>query len=171
VGTIFTLTTDIKTVARTVLDDMINELGKTIRLVYEPVKSECPNCLIDPVTRRSSGLYQAGGPIPFSEGQPCPVCEGAGWVVGAEKTEDIKGGVAWSPKDWYVPLPDIVLPAGVIQIKTFATNWGKVRRARHVIVQPEFAGVEVFRYKLSSALGDPSNLVAGRYCVGLFERI
>ncbi len=171
-GTIFTLTSDIRTVSKTLLDDMLNELGKTLRLVYEPVKSLCPNCRLSPITKRSSGVYESGGPIPFEGGQPCPVCEGEGWLVSEEKFDDIKASVARSPRDWFIAVsPDIVVPAGTVQLKMFSSNWAKAKRARKVILSPESGGVELETYKLHSALGDPSNLVPGRYMVGLFERV
>jgi len=171
-GTIFTLSPDIREVARILLDDMIEELGKIVRLVYEPTKSECPNCLLSPINNRSSGIYQSGGPLAFEEGQPCPVCSGEGWVISASLTEDIQCGVAKTPKDWFIPIPPtIVLPAGMVQLKTYTTNWAKVKRARHVILAPDVSGFEVEIYRLHSSLGDPSNLVPGRYCVGFFERV
>jgi hypothetical protein len=171
-GTILTLDSDIRTISRQVLDDFITELGKKVKLVYEARRHQCPNCLINPATTRSSGLYKAGGPTPFERGQPCPVCAEAGWVVDAAQEEIVQAGVAYNPREWFIVVqPGVGMPAGLFQIKFFATDWGKVTRAREVVVSPDLAGLDLVRCKLHTTLGDPSNLVPGRYAVGLFERV
>ncbi len=38
---------------------------------------QCTNCFIDPLSKRSMGVYRKGGPVPFEKGQ-CPVCNGKG---------------------------------------------------------------------------------------------
>jgi hypothetical protein len=168
-GTIFTLSDDIRQVSQTLLDDMLEELGKTARCVYEPIKSECPNCLIAPITNRSSGRYQSGGPLPFEDGQTCPTCEGLGYIITSTPYDDIKVGVSRIPKEFFVVLPPtLILPNGAVQLKTYTTNWGKIKRARYIILAPEQSGIEEERLKLHSTLRDPSNLVPGRYTVGLF---
>lgn len=40
-------------------------------------KITCNNCLIDPISRTSLGIYKKGGPIPFT-GKICPICGGSG---------------------------------------------------------------------------------------------
>lgn len=171
-GTIFTLDPSIRSVSRTILDDMLNELGKTLRLVYEPIRTECPNCVLSPITKRSSGVYQSGGAASFEEGETCSVCGGEGWLTSSAVTEDIKASVARTPKEWFVAVPpNFVLPAGIIQLKIFAENWSKVKRARSFILSPEASGIEQEVYRLHSALGDPSSLVPGRYAVAFFERV
>lgn len=41
------------------------------------VKRTCTNCYIDPVTKKSMGVYNKRGPAPFS-GKVCPICKGEG---------------------------------------------------------------------------------------------
>jgi hypothetical protein len=66
-------------------DDAINALllesALTIpcTLVFENTKlNDCPNCIYDSISRRSSNQYEIGGPIPFVNGQICPYCNGVG---------------------------------------------------------------------------------------------
>jgi hypothetical protein len=42
-------------------------------------KKPCPNCYPDPITRRSTGVYRKGGPMPFSS-RTCPMCQNSGKV-------------------------------------------------------------------------------------------
>lgn len=65
--------------------DMINALleqtALTVpcKLVFENTKlQDCPNCLYDSISGRSSNQYESGGPIPFLSGQICPYCAGVG---------------------------------------------------------------------------------------------
>jgi hypothetical protein len=53
-------------------------LGCNCLLEYPPVDSECPNCLFDPSTGRSAGIYRIGGPAPFPNHTTCPWCGGEG---------------------------------------------------------------------------------------------
>jgi hypothetical protein len=169
VGKIFTITQDIRDIARDVLDDFLTELGKKVKLVYAARRHVCPNCLLGP-DNKSAGLYRSGGPVPFVAGQPCPVCGGEGWVTDAEQTEIVQASVAWKPADWFVPVPYVGLPSSTFQIKVLASDWGKVSRAREVVVAPDLGGLDMVRAKLERALGDPSNMVPGRYAVGQFQR-
>jgi hypothetical protein len=169
-GTIFTLTSDIRDVSRTLLDDMLEELGKTVRCIYAPVQAECPSCLLDPITNRSSNRPQSGALVSFEEGQTCPTCEGHGYVVSEVPYDDIKASVSRNPKAWQeiVP-PSVVVPDGVVYLKTYTSNWAKIMRARYVILAPEMSGIQEERLMLHSVLRDPSNLVPGRYTVGIFK--
>lgn len=44
--------------------------------VKRPTKP-CSNCILDPITKQSMGIYRRGGPKPF-EGRICPICQGRG---------------------------------------------------------------------------------------------
>ncbi len=55
-------------------------LGKEEQYV-EPnravLKKQCNNCFVDPVTKKSMGIFKKGGPVPF-DGKVCPICGGSG---------------------------------------------------------------------------------------------
>lgn len=61
------------------------DLGRSITLHLPGPKTDCPNCLFDPVNKRSAGMYRprtpypAGvpGPTPFVGGI-CPICNATG---------------------------------------------------------------------------------------------
>lgn len=71
------------------------DLGRDVTLHLNGIKHRCPNCLFDPVNKRSTGMYSpqtpflvtrdfngntVTGPIPFTGGI-CPVCNGTGNVT------------------------------------------------------------------------------------------
>jgi len=71
----------LKTLYNNQIDILLSSTGLTIpcSLVYETTKiSECPNCIYDTMSRKSSNQYKPGGPILFSDGQTCPFCFGSG---------------------------------------------------------------------------------------------
>lgn len=57
---------------------LFNELGCT----------ECINCVFNPMSGRSAGVYKAGGPVPFGKGMICPICGGAGQVDISDEEEE-----------------------------------------------------------------------------------
>lgn len=70
---------------KTIFDDAISALLENTALtvpctlIFENTKlNDCPNCVYDTLSRRSSNQYQTGGPIPFVNGQICPYCNGVG---------------------------------------------------------------------------------------------
>ena len=73
--------TPLKTLYNQQIDIILADTGLTIpcSLVYETTKiSECPNCIYDTISKKSSNQYKGGGPLPFSNGQTCPYCLGSG---------------------------------------------------------------------------------------------
>lgn len=52
-------------------------IEKEEKAVAAVKKVTCNNCYIDPVTKKSMGVYNKRGPVPFT-GKICPVCKGEG---------------------------------------------------------------------------------------------
>jgi hypothetical protein len=68
-----------------IFDDAINALLENTALtvpctlIFDNTKlQDCPNCIYDSISRKSSNIYEVGGPIPFITGQICPYCNGIG---------------------------------------------------------------------------------------------
>ena len=134
-GKIFTLTPDITKIASDAIDDLIDQLGKQCTLVYPPVWTVCTNCVFDPVGDKSANRWVSGGPIPFTDGAVCPLCDGAGKRAD-ETTEVITMLIANQPSHYFAKLPsNIQLPSGRIQTKGYLSDWPKVIRAKEMILQ------------------------------------
>jgi hypothetical protein len=164
---IFELTQDIKDIAQNAIDDLIDQLGKTCKLVYPQITTPCPNCIYDPSKQKSSNFYKAGGPIPFSSGI-CPYCGGKGNLA-TRATEDVVFLCQWNPRHWFISA--VRVPDGFVQVKGYQTILSKVVRAEYIEMQTPLSGSQYFRYKLDSEPIDQGNIIQGRYFVALLKRI
>lgn len=77
------------------------DLGRNVTLHIPGPPIKCPNCLFDPVNKRSTNVYSPSanypattpGPKPFKGGL-CPVCNGTGQYT-TETTKVIKCLIRW----------------------------------------------------------------------------
>jgi hypothetical protein len=168
---IFSLTDDIKQIAEFAIDDLIDQLGKTCKLVYAASPSPCPNCIFDPIGNKSSNTWISGGPIPFENGSTCPHCDGTGLHF-TTVTKDIKVLVANSPKDFFQKMPaNIQIPAGTIQTKGYMKDLPDVLQTRKMIFQLDVQGLVKYTYELSGEPIDQGNIVQGKYWVANWVRV
>lgn len=169
-GTIFTLTADIKAIARTAIDDLIQELGKDCRLLFPPLMKPCVNCLPDVIGKKSSNFWVNGGPIPFPGGTLCPMCDGKG-LRAEQATAPIRMLIAWKPEKWVLDrLPNIEAPGGLIQTKGYLADVPKILQARQMVIETQIEGVMRYAFELASEPIDASNIIQGRYFVALWRR-
>lgn len=75
------ITAQLKQTFDDAISALLEDTALTVRctLYYENTRlQDCPNCKYDPISKRSSNQYQAGGPVFFIDGQICPYCAGVG---------------------------------------------------------------------------------------------
>jgi hypothetical protein len=152
------------------LDDLLlpadqGGLGKWCRLVYPPRAVPCANCVLDPIGNKSANRPRTGAPVPFTAGQPCPVCSGAGRIQ-TSATEDVVLGVNWNPKKFVLPIPasvDLRVPNAVCETKGFIALWPRLAKCDHLIVDLAVEGFSRQKFKLAGQPGSPGNIVQGRY--------
>lgn len=125
-------------------------------LVYPPRRTECPNCIVNPLTESSSGRYKAGGPIVFAHGQVCPYCQGNGFT-NTETTETIKLLIDWEPKPYINILknPDntsILLPGSIIKVQGEIANINKIRQCVEIRIHQAVSNLGYWRYEIE---GEP----------------
>lgn len=117
---------------RETADDFINlNFGEDCVLVYPPLQTECPNCVVDLIGKKSASIYKSGGPEPFTNGMICPICNGEGFH-NEEPTETIKLRVYWSPKDWVKTGTTLAIPDGSIQVIGFLYDLPKVMQSAYI---------------------------------------
>lgn len=167
-GTLFTLTPGILATTKTVLDDLITELGKDCLLVYPPATVPCTEC--------GGALTHGphGGPAP--NGWVCPGCDNAGTRT-VSTTETLRLLLEVNPADWfYRPRPYTQVPAnaqvpgGTLKTKCHLAHRPKLLRAQHIIVQPELGPSYTTKYQLDGDPVDVSNITKGYYCVAYWRR-
>lgn len=103
------------------------------RLIYESSKTEiCPNCNINPVSGKSSGVYNGSGPISFIQGK-CPVCLGEGKKI-LRPTEDLYLLAIWDMKKFWPS--NLNIQTGEVYVQTMCniSLMPKLKRAREIIV-------------------------------------
>lgn len=122
------------------IDAIINQLGKNIFIINNPVEIVCPNCYYDSKLKRSSGRYKSdnpntlNGPLNkvFQDGQKCPVCRGQGKLISERNDTQIKATIKWNPREDVVNDDGtrVALPDGVCKIKTFSSNYSIIKNAK-----------------------------------------
>jgi len=134
--------------------DMINALLEDTALtvpckfVYENTKlQDCPNCLYDSITRRSSNQYQAGGPIFFIDGQICPYCAGVG-SLSFTNEEIIYLGIIKPAFFNMVPLDleSVNFVDGKIQSLCNIEYYAKIKNASYIIVDTNLSDLSLNKY-------------------------
>jgi hypothetical protein len=124
-----------------VFNAFIDDIQRTVTLVYPEKKEECANCYLDTMgTRtRSVSRYKTDGPMPFENGQPCPYCDGKGYKA-IETTEDIVTRIYTDPKYWSNKAMSIKLPQGSIELVTKIEYAANIKRAKYL--KPKYNGLE-----------------------------
>lgn len=118
------------------------------KLVYENTKlQECPNCLYDSISGRSSNQYQIGGPIEFVNGQICPYCAGVG-SLSYSNDEIIYLGIikpvffGMSPLE----LESVNFIDGKIQTLSNISAYAKLKNASYIIVDTNIEDLTINKY-------------------------
>lgn len=132
------------------IDGVMTFASKTCTLIYPKHQVECPNCILNPNTGRSSNIYKNGGPIYFTQGL-CPYCRGDGLIY-EEQTESISLVVYWNPKDWHKLSWTVNIPNNTIQIRSYFTDLQRLKKAEYLVIDTSLNTYSNYRYKL---LGEP----------------
>lgn len=171
-GNIFTLEEATLKIVRDALDDLITEFGKNCRLVYPPKSIDCQNCSIALVGSLQVNRWKTGGPSPFPNGAPCPICNGRGKIE-QEVSEILELLCTYEPKGFLRPVEgvNIRLKNATLRTKCFLTDAPKLKRCDHIIYQVDTEGIVRNKFRLASDPVDVSSIVKGRYAVAYWEQI
>lgn len=154
--------------------DMITEVirGASVEctLIYGDTKfTDCPNCIFSPLTGKSSNIYEAGGPIPFTFGI-CPYCKGAGKLP-IESTTIIDLALIFDYKSWIPGLStNIQSPNGFVQTISLFDTFEDLKNAKELLVQE---GVEQYiRYRFERySEPEPCGLGSHSFIATMWKRI
>ena len=137
--------------------DMISALlesgacTRPCKMVFTGSKMEsCPNCIYDPIGRKSSNRYVDGGPIPFQG--ICPMCNGIGLIQNVSY-ETIDLMVIFDSREWIkTSTAQRIIPRAEQTAETWAqticssTQWSKLEQASEIILDTDLEGYNVNRY-------------------------
>lgn len=86
---------------RTTTQALVSDLGRNVTIYIPGPKKECWNCLIDPINKRSTGIYApkpllvpAGQVLKPFTGGICPVCNGTAQFT-TQTSKVIKCSIRW----------------------------------------------------------------------------
>ncbi len=169
-GKVFTLQPT-KSIIQDCLDDIITELGKTVRLVFPGKEVACPDCNGATVGQSTGGgvFGRHGGQLAIP-GVICPFCNGRGRRL-EEQSRDLVMKCEWTPKHFAKPFPGVNLRKrfSVVETKFFQSDLPDVLRADRLIAQLPMEGLVHQTFTLSGVPGDPSNIIQDRYCICYWE--
>lgn len=95
--------TPYKNIYNEAIDILLSSTGLTTpcKLVYESTKPQaCPNCVFDPMSKKSANIYKTGGPLVFANGQTCPYCLGHGTTTNFINEEEVYFALLTNSKDF-----------------------------------------------------------------------
>lgn len=143
------ITSEHKTLFTDMIDALLEDTALTVpcKLIYGNTKfTECDNCILDVLSKKSANIYRVGGPIPFTSGQPCPRCDSVGFIPVESFDEDVYMGVIWDYKKWIGFDSRIRSPEGLVQTLTKITLLPKIKRAKEVIFNTDIEGYKHHRF-------------------------
>jgi len=128
------ITSEFKSLHTDAITEVIRGCSRPCRLIYGQTKfDDCPNCIYDPIGRKSANRYQAGGPMPFGVGI-CPLCHGQG-VIPDETTLDIDLCPIWDHKSWIPQLSNVVkTPLGYVMTMSLIDSYDELKEAKEIII-------------------------------------
>lgn len=168
------ITTAFKTLFTNAIDALLEDTALTVpcRLIFTNTTfEECPNCLYDTMSQRSSNIYQSGGPIEFTQGV-CPYCHGIGRIA-SDNTKNLNLMVIWDYKQWigWNGVPDNTTTAfGQCQTLSKLSTVTDIKNAQEMIVDTDISAYVKHRFQRTSE-PNPINFGADSYFATMWKRI
>lgn len=151
------------------IDALINQLGKSVILNFDPIRDPCINCEFDPIRKRSKGIYLSGGPRPFARGRKCPYCKGHGFLE-TPSQKCIRCLIKWNPGDaanYGISVKD---HKDIVRLKTYLTHFPDFVRARTAIAN--YSIMDTMKLTVKLIRGPMMvGLRESRYCISFWELI
>jgi len=151
------------------IDAVINQLGKSVLLEFDPIRAPCPNCEFDKIRNRSLGIYIPGGPRPFVRGRRCPWCKGRGFVETPVR-KCIRCLIRWNAKDAIDYGISVERNRNIVRFKTHLANFDDLVRAKFAISNYAIQNLVKLRVK---RIKEPviTGLREDRYCISFWESV
>lgn len=151
------------------IDSLINQLGKNVLFIFDPIIEPCTNCIFDTEKNRSTGVYKIGGPIPFTRGHKCPYCKGQGFLERAVE-KCVKCLIKWNPKEFKNYGISVQKNHAVVRLKGFLTDAPYMVKAKTAIVDHDIK--KSFKLIVRLIQGPiPVGLREDRYIISYWELI
>lgn len=169
------LTTAFKTTFVNAIDALLENDALTLPCQYifaDTDMEECPNCIFDAISGRSSGQYKAGGPISFTHGN-CPYCYGVG-LINTDSTLNTHLVILFDYKQWigWNGVSDnTMVPFGQVQtLSKLSSSLVNIRRAKELLIDTNI--LQYVRHRFTR-ISEPNPLGLGGddYIVTMWKRL
>jgi hypothetical protein len=164
----FTIPSGLITLYNEAIDSILEFNGVDVKLIYPPLRQECPNCYSDNLTGKSAGVYRAGGPYPFTDYDVCPYCNGEFYRL-IEQSDTLSMNIYWTPKEFIRVGPPIQINDGMIQTKSYMTDLPKILKADHLQVIGKISGYADWIY-VRDGEPVPHGFKSTRYILQMWRR-
>lgn len=116
------------------ITEVLRACSVTCTLEYGTRSIDCPNCIYDSRTGKSTNRYQTSpaGPIPFTFGV-CPYCNGEGKLL-QEETQSVDLCPIYDYQSWYPMTIRIESPLGFVQTMSPFSLRKQLIRAKSIII-------------------------------------
>jgi hypothetical protein len=160
----------VKAMYNSAIDMLVSSSGfaQPCVFVYEQGGVKCPNCGYDPLSKRSNGVYNGSGIMPFPYGQLCPVCAGEGKTT-TTKEETVQLTLVFNQKD-FMQIGSVSTAVGNMQSISTIASYPKIKSADYVI--PSGNGISDYRQNSYTRMSEPEFVSLGdnRYIVTNWQR-
>jgi hypothetical protein len=167
---IFQISNAIRRIAQDAIDDLIDQLGKDVKLVYPPTPVPC-SCGQDLIGKKGPHIWSHGGPSPRVGS--CVYCGGSGQKH-QEQTETIRLLCNWDSRTFdRITNPDIRMrqSGSTVQTKGYISDLPKILKCSYAIFQVAIQGIQEYRFRLVSDPTNKNNIVPNRYFIAIWERV
>lgn len=142
----FSVSSSLITLYNQGISTLIETLGKDCTLVYPAKVIPCPNCIYDPIGKKSANRYKTGGPTPFPNGSICPMCGGQGnSTEGASEVVTLV--TQWAPKNFRSYKIDVDDPYALVRTYGYASLFPKIQKAESIIIDSNQVGYVKYNCK------------------------
>ncbi len=139
------LTDDLKELHCNAMAEVVRATAVPCELIFSSTKlTECPNCIYDPIGKKSSNKYKGGGPQPFSG--VCPYCIGLG-ILTDESTETINLAPIYSKNHWCNKITVANTPDNLVATLSLTSTYAVLKRAKEVIINTDLYPNVRMRYE------------------------
>ena len=165
------ITSSMKATFKNAISAFLDDAALTVpcTLIYGGKFSTCANCIYDPIGRKSANRYLSGGPIPFNNGQICPLCHGVGKLM-TETTESMYLMPIWDYKQWINFDINLQSPEGLVQTFSKYVTLPKIKRAQEIIIDTGLQPSVRHRFKRDGE-PNPAGLADSEFIVTMWKRM
>lgn len=153
------------------LTDAFDAISKPCTLILPPVYKDCVNCSSAYGSSFLTSRYTHGGPMPFSEGAACPMCNGSGQHAESEELT-INLVIHYKPKEFAKYLPEnFVIPEGSVVVKGKIADLKNMLASRKIVLQNTMENYINYAYEMSGEPFDMNSLIQNKFWYALFKRV